>query len=536
MIRLTLIVISFFLSQTLLFAQEETAPVLETTCPTLIQEAFTATKLICGDMEENTLCYGNGIMTATPVSENLAFNFQNPGDIVNLNDLSQLELRSTGTESNVWTSALLNAYMPLQSDNTSTAFIAAFGNLSLQNLSTAQASASIPVQVGTVLSSGGMNVRSAPDGGANLIWQLKSGEEIIVTGRNANDSWLRMEIPGAYGGVGWVYRLYVGLDGDISKLQVVDVNSPAPQVDQSDGKVFDEMRLNTVAIDPTCADSPDSGLLIQSGSGSSEDIIFQLNDATIALNGTIFISAHSNEPLRIHGLEGQATITALDASETLRSGQLIEINSDENGLAASVPSSPQASSITSTFPLDLLPRPFLILEASTESQTIGSADPEVVTGIVLETVSDAAATLTPVESQSTPEAEVTSEASPEATALTTSPQTPMTASLKSSSFGEICGKPTFERSLTSDTSQPYLSLGANWTAQPTTKIKLSVSGGQFRSEFGDYIRLQTVDGLILAQSANKTELTYTADETVKFLILLSAAQGDKLSLTIQCTE
>ena len=83
-----------------------------------------------------------------------------------------------------------------------------------------------------------VNVRSGPSVLYPQIGVILLGAEVPVVGRSAGGDWLVVEYPGAQGGIGWVWSLY--MDVSPGELAVVE-NPPSP------------VPITTITIDPTMA-------------------------------------------------------------------------------------------------------------------------------------------------------------------------------------------------------------------------------------------------------------------------------------------
>ncbi|MCB9457337.1 MAG: hypothetical protein H6671_15230 [Anaerolineaceae bacterium] len=77
------------------------------TCPSLVQTAMSALDANCSATSRNQVCYGNTRLSAVPQSGASDFQFNAPGDIVDLNNLKTLQLSSMNTDSGEWGVALM---------------------------------------------------------------------------------------------------------------------------------------------------------------------------------------------------------------------------------------------------------------------------------------------------------------------------------------------------------------------------------------------------------------------------------------------
>jgi len=116
------------------------------------------------------------------------------------------------------------------------------------SVSAQQPTGSIPTVTGTPkgvtakvkigLTEDRVNVRSGPSVLYPQVGVILLGAEVPVVGRSAGGDWLVVEYPGAQGGIGWVWSLY--MDVSPGELAVIE-NPPSP------------VPITTITIDPTMA-------------------------------------------------------------------------------------------------------------------------------------------------------------------------------------------------------------------------------------------------------------------------------------------
>lgn len=68
-----------------------------------------------------------------------------------------------------------------------------------------------------------LRVRALPSDSAEVIASAKEGEVYSVTGISSDGAWIQIEIDEAPGGLGWISAEFVTLTGDITSIEVVDV-------------------------------------------------------------------------------------------------------------------------------------------------------------------------------------------------------------------------------------------------------------------------------------------------------------------------
>src|SRR5436190_6254210 len=67
-------------------------PVLAADCPALVQQALAATDRLCHETGKNQACYGNINLSAKPNSNAKSFQFEQPGDRVDISAIKSLQL------------------------------------------------------------------------------------------------------------------------------------------------------------------------------------------------------------------------------------------------------------------------------------------------------------------------------------------------------------------------------------------------------------------------------------------------------------
>lgn len=115
--------------------------------------------------------------------------------------------------------------------------------------------------------------------------------------------------------------------------------------------------------DASCAEAPDSGVLIQTPEGSGE-VVFQANGVDITLGSTVYMQAEPGGELIVNIIEGFATLSTADGIMAAPAGTQVSIPLDEDGVAADAPGLPRAYDLDDlrALPLTLLEREIEIAE------------------------------------------------------------------------------------------------------------------------------------------------------------------------------
>lgn len=566
-------------------------------CPIGVQDAFTATEILCSDLASGEACIGNGTVAA--VFGNAADNtgFAQSNDRATLDTINQLSLTST----DAWT--VMRAQIRLATSDggdIATGTMFAYGNVTLEDTGRVAATGAAE---GTVIAARGMNVRRTPGNDGVVVWQLGAGENITVTGITADDQWIRIVIPNEFAGTGWVYAPYMQVENGADSLPVVTVNSPVPDLTPPEFAPGQSYRLTTGTVPEGCeGDRSVSGILFQSPSGTPDDMRLEINGVALAINGTVFIQAQAGETLRVSVLEGQTTATALDESATASSNDALVVALTDDLAPNGTPNTESVDvADLGIVPTRLLPRQIAFDAGATEDIADVAAATPVPSGFgtPAATAIPASCTLTApdvrnvrsgpstafeivqvleegdsVEAVGQAQGELnltwfqtagggwirvdTVETSggcgalpvvdapelPEATAIpdeddeetdTTEDTATGEPSLSSSTLAPLaCDGSAITGSTTSDGTEVYVAIGGTWTANAGTTATYTTQGGLFRPELGDYIQLVTDDGTVLASSGEGRSLTITFDTDVLYEARFSAANGDTVLIAASC--
>jgi hypothetical protein len=479
-------------------------------CPAQVQAALSAAQITCGQVGGGEACLGSGVVEASP-QEGAQIRFVQPGDRAGFNALTELRLRTLDTSEKTLALVIGRPVFPTTSGGSAEASLILMGDVTLVDDGDQRPSTSGSGVVGTVIADFGLNVRRRPDPSSEVVWQLRRGDLINVTGQTADKSWYRMEIPNQFRAPAWVYAPYIQVNGNIPTVDPSIVPTrTAPQASGSTATLFQAMQafnLLSGSLSAECTGAPPSGALIQTPNGMFDRMRLRVNDVLIELNGTMFLQAQANSSLLISVLEGDANITAQGA-----------MSSTPKGFRASVALGgnlePQGAPLPDSFdqreliglPVNQLPR---MIELALLQQETAQAAPASGGGF------NPPAAPTPTE------------------ALPTPVPVPAVGSLVSPETGELCGAPEVTLSGTSSGLGPSVELGGLWQAAAGTTITISASGGAFQPVFGDYIRLAGTMG-ILARSGQEQTLAYTFGTDSSFALLISAAAGNTVTVRVRC--
>lgn len=307
-------------------------------CNADLQIAISRAYGACTTLERNQACYGGGIVTSQFQSTAGDNAFLKAGDKIALHDLRQIALESRASDN--WSSAFLRLQANLSTSSQRSAIGILFGSASLTNHVEALPRLSLSPR-------GTLNIRSLPQGNADIIGKVNVNGEIIANGRNEDNSWLRVYVPNS-DQLGWISTELAIAEADIHQLRLV---TAADRVKQP----FEQLTLQS-SPDILCDGAPPSGLLLQSPS-LEESMSIQINGAIFNLAGTAFLQAVADDVMTIHMLEGTATISAFEDIKRLKAGARLQIPVDSEAQIRA-----QALDITPYDLVDFQFTPYLYLD------------------------------------------------------------------------------------------------------------------------------------------------------------------------------
>ncbi len=298
------------------------------TCSAIVTSAMKATGQFCDGTQADQVCYGHVHLDAQPQPGFGPFQFSQAGDKVDVMGIQSLQVSAMDTTTGTWGVALMHvaANLPNTVDvqNVTLLFL---GDVQVQN----KVPAKPPVPV-TVTALSNVNVRQQPELSSYVMETLHSGETVQAKGRLADNSWLYIQLPDSTNG-GWIYGPSVGTPSGVQTLAVVD----------PDTAFFGPMQAFYVQTgdndNPSCADAPENGLMIQTSEGAAE-VDLWINEVKIRLGSTAFIQAQPNKNMTITMLEGASHVQAQGVEYTAPAGTELTVPMNSNLQPAAPPNPP----------------------------------------------------------------------------------------------------------------------------------------------------------------------------------------------------
>ena len=320
------------------------------TCPEIVQEAWSTTASVCQLIGRNQACYGHIRLDARPQPYVARFAFDEEGQVVSVADLLSLRMSAMDVSMGTWGVALLKLQSNLpdaQPDKNVSMIL--FGDVAIQNAATP--TVEVPVQ--PVSSIGSMNVRVFPSTQAAILGAFNSDEVLQATGRLSDGSWLRTKWPQT-GGDGWVYAGLITSTGDLDSLPAIEAGTPYYGPLQA-------FYFQSASDDAQCSEAANSGMIIQTPEGVGK-VTFLIDEISVQLGSTLYFQAQPGGNLTISVLEGSATVSAFGTTRTAIAGSQITVPLGEDGRASGVPNVPQTYDLAAFqgLPLPLLERDIAI--------------------------------------------------------------------------------------------------------------------------------------------------------------------------------
>ena len=322
-------------------------------CPVLENAALSEARGWCNAMNSGQACYGNAPVESRILEPNMPF--QQPGQIARLSAMKNITTHALPNQYGV-TISQIQPY-PADSWESTTATMITFGETALINQGHEYEDLNLLSLAVTEV--GVANVRSGPSKDASSIGAVRKDQTIKATGRVADNSWLRIQMP--EGRTGWVSSTLFTTDFNGLAVVTAEDAAPAPYY-----RPFTAFTLSTRLDDARCTDASPSGVLIQTGRAdpATPDQRYKLfvNGVQIALEGTVFLQGAPSQELRISVVEGSATVGAMDESVDAIEGERVIVRlgplNNDTIEPTSAPLAPADYDYTTLLPLPmrLLPR------------------------------------------------------------------------------------------------------------------------------------------------------------------------------------
>lgn len=314
--------------------------VAQDTCPLIVSTVLEAVADNCDDLGRNEICYGNNMLIALNFDDEPVDSLQAVGDTSEIFEIASVTTAPFDLNNDTWGIALLSlqADLPDTVPGQNVTFVV-FGDTGLK-------SQTIPeehlVKSLSATSTGNINIRDGAGTDFARVGVLAYGEDVMLTGRNASGDWVQVETDD---GEGWIFASLLTIDGDVSRLRLVDDNLTADYV-----APMQAFSLQTGIGRSGCADVPPDGALIQSPTNTT--VHFLINGIEVQIGSTVFIQ-YIGGSLVVTTIDGTVTVTSAGVSQIIEPGYTVTVSID------GVPGPPIEFNYAdfSALPLLLLPEP-----------------------------------------------------------------------------------------------------------------------------------------------------------------------------------
>jgi len=312
MIRHLMIWLLLLLSASIIIGQETS------NCPTSVLLAMSRTNSSCTDLDRNSLCYGNGIISVT--SDATLNGFVQQGDRTSIDAINTITLTSAADDYSIASMVLQANLLNVQAGRRVTLLM--YGDVNVTN------HIDVLPQV-TLIAKGLLNVRQTTQADGEVIIELPLRSNLTAIGVAEEDGWYRVLVPNT-DELGWVNQSLVNVDGDPTQLRVFDETTELL-------RPFQIMSIETTAGDAPCAGTPDSGVLIQTPNTDGTPVNMTINGMDFNILGTLLLQAQSDAVMRIFVINGQAEI----GGELIPPGAMTTVQLNEATIAVDLPTSAQ---------------------------------------------------------------------------------------------------------------------------------------------------------------------------------------------------
>ncbi len=290
-------------------------------CPAAIKQALESANQFCSAVGRNQVCYGNTLISASNWEGAPLPHFGQPGNLVNAADIASLVTAPFDIATQNWGVAVmrLQANIPDTLPGQNVTFVV-FGDVELQN-EVAPGQIVVPNGLsGTALSN--PNLRAGPGTDWNVVGSLKAGDKLSVIGKDATGDWLQIVNQSQ---TRWVATRFVQLEGDASKLDVIDPKNKSQLLYQAPMQAF---VVKTRFNDTKCDAVPTGGMMIQSPEHLT--VNFLANGIEMAVGSTALLRVDdSNGSLHVATLAGSVGVKSANATQNVEPGYALDVQKDQ---------------------------------------------------------------------------------------------------------------------------------------------------------------------------------------------------------------
>lgn len=276
----------------------------------------------CANVAPNEVCYGNRDVTAHPRVRTFTFDFDAPGDILDLTDLLSLEVDAFNATEDTWGVAQMRLQVGSNA-GTQDVTMLLFGTFEIANAVEDTDEVILDVQANR------LNIHSEPFATSEILVEASSGNQLAAVAKLADDSWLRVRTAPDGGTVGWILNSGVSITAsETDTFEDLPIHEPdTPYFGAMQAFYFQSGNSNI-----GCDSLQSDGLLIQTPEGEAR-ISLLINEVSIELlsrssdseegGGTAIIQANpdSAQGMSVNVIEGEVTVQTAEGEQTVQQGQ-----------------------------------------------------------------------------------------------------------------------------------------------------------------------------------------------------------------------
>ncbi len=329
-------------------------------CTELVTSALNLSREACDGTGRNQACYGNIILEVEPQPGINNLEFEERGDVADVESVRTLQLSSMNNQTDEWGVAYLQLQANIPDEDAQNVTLLLFGDVGVEN---AVELTPDPVTI-EVTATSNANVRGGPSTNNAVVGTVAFNDVIVADGRIEDSSWVRIQLED--GTPGWIFTQLVSTDDDIETLDIVNADGTLPEPALGPMQAF---YVETGVDDAPCEAAPDSGILVQTPEGVAE-INLLVNEVDIRLRATAYIQSQPNVEMIVTVVEGSARVAAQGQSVFVPAGTLVRIPMNGNNQASGPPSAPESYDALSliALPIGNLPNLITIAEGLTEEE------------------------------------------------------------------------------------------------------------------------------------------------------------------------
>jgi len=318
-----------------------------TECPIEIDSAFTTANSVCIGVGRNQVCYGNDDINITQYEEtNIEFN--SPGDIAILNNIRTLSLSALDVDNGYWGIAVMRLLANLDPSQAEDVTMLLYGDVEIEDASGNEATQ-------TITSSAYANMRRYPDTNATVMDSVASGEDIVLTGRLDDNSWVRVTNPQT-NIIGWIFA---DLLDNINFEELDIVSGDAPYFAPMQAFYFRSGTDQSVE----CASVPRDGIIVQTPEGLRR-VTLWVNEVTIDFlsdtGSTATIQTNDDGDTSIDVLEGTVVVSSETEGYVAVAGSTVTVRNNDDGSSTISKPTPTTSTSFDATTLSNLDRDIII--------------------------------------------------------------------------------------------------------------------------------------------------------------------------------